>query len=176
MKLNITYRRGGESGEWSSEESEAVSRWNRAALALLVVFVLAALIAASGESLSFEAGNARGFVGWFLFCCAYPLLGLCGLANTLLGTADSSLMEAMHRHPVAGLLILNVLTYGAIWLAGRLAGPRWLGAAKLRIAANFLLILVCWGLFQLLLFGTATIWERGGFRVPASAPAAAERN
>ena len=74
------------------------------------------------------------------------------------------------------LLILNVLTYGAVWLAGRLAGPRWLGAAKLRIAANFLLILVCWGLFQLLLFGTATIWDRGGFRVPASEPAAAERN
>ena len=173
MKLNITYRKGGDSGEWNSEENEVISRWNRFSLALLLVFVLSALAGASARTLTFAAGESCGFADWFLFCSASPLLGVWGLINMFTGGADTALAGLFRSHPVAGLLILNLILYGFIWLLGRVAGIRFLGAAKLRIASNFLMILVCWGIFQLLLFGTTTVWKQSGIRQTLSPTATA---
>lgn len=176
MKLNITYRKGGESGEWNSEENEAVSRWNRITLILLVVFAVAAGAGHSAGDLTFEAGHAGGFANWFLYCSAAPVLWIGGLISLFFDFADCRLLQLFHRHPFAGLLAVNIFTYGLIWLLGRIFGLRLLGMNKLRIASNFLLLLACWGIFQLLLFGTATIRQQSSVQLIEQPAAATEQN
>ena len=163
--MKIRYRKGAESGDWSREEGAAIRRWNRICMALAVVFALAALVGSRAEALELGQPDPNGFALWFLLCCAYPVLGVLGLVNLLVGVQDSAWMRFLTQdHQILGLFLLNWVTLAILWGVGRWRGLRWLGAEKLRVAANFVGILLGWGILQLLFFGVSSIWNSGGFQ------------
>ncbi len=160
MKLKVKYLRGGEADEWTSAESIVLRRWDIIALGLAGLFSLAALIAWRTAPAVLNAPDASGFVLWFLLCCAYPMLGITGLIGWVAG---ESFMQGFHTfsaaHPVTTLWALDLLTVAAIWGIGRLCALRRQAVPAIRIAGNFLLILIGWGVFQLMLFGIAQLRE-----------------
>ncbi len=163
--MRIRYRKGAESGDWSREEGAAIRRWNRICAALAVVFALAALVGGRAEVLELGQADPNGFALWFLLCCAYPVLGVLGVVNLLFGVQNSAFMRFLtQEHQVLGLFLLNWATLVILWGLGRWRGLRWLGAEKLRVAANFMGILLGWGVLQLLFFGVSSVWSSGGFQ------------
>lgn len=164
MKLKIKFRESKERGEWSRHEKTAVTVWNRVSLILALIFIVCAAIGFRTSRIDLGDPVAESFVLWFLFCCAYPVLGLLGLAASLFGFADSAFMHFLTRdHQVIGLAIVNGATLIALYLAGRFLIFRYAGAATLRIVANFLIILSGWGFFQLALYTILVVWSTAGF-------------
>lgn len=177
MKLKVRYLSGGEADEWTSADSQTLRRWDVIALALAGMISLSALIAYRTAPPDLASHAPGGFVLWFLTCCAYPMLGIVGVVNWIFGTQDGALMRFLTvEHPVFGLWILDFVTVLAVWGIGRLCALRRETVPSLRIAGNFLLILIGWGVFQMMLFGIASVREFGGFpakeRPAAQAPAA----
>ena len=158
MKLKVKYLRGGEADEWTSAESIVLRRWDFIALGLAGLFSLAALIAWRTAPAVLNAPDSSGFVLWFLLCCAYPMLGITGLIGWVAG---ENFMQGFHtfsaEYPVATLWVLDMLTVTAIWGIGRLCALRRQAVPGIRIAGNFLLILIGWGVFQIALFGIAQL-------------------
>ena len=151
-----------------------------AAASILVSYInnkkQTALIAYRAAPPDLSSHAPGGFVLWFLTCCAYPMLGIVGVINWIFGTQDGALMRFLTvEHPVFGLWILDFVTVLAVWGIGRLCALRRETVPSLRIAGNFLLILIGWGVFQMMLFGIASVREFGGFpakeRPAAQAPA-----
>ena len=60
-----------------------------------------------------------------------------------------------------------------IWLLFRWRGIRWFGPGGLKAAANLVLIMAFWGVFQLFLTGLMFLWDAGGLTPfhPDDAPA-----
>lgn len=160
MKLKVKYLRGGEADEWTSAESIVLRRWDFTALGLAGLFSLAALIAWKTAPAVLNAPDSGGFVLWFLLCCAYPMLGLAGLIGWVAG---ASFMQGFHEisaaHPVLMLWSMDFLSVLVIWGIGRLCAFRRESVPALRVAGNFLLIVIGWGVFQLMLFGVAQLRE-----------------
>ena len=164
MKLKINFHQGADSGDWSREDDAALRFWNRIFTALAVVVVLASVVGLRAPTLELGAPVPSGFALWFLLCLAYPVLGIVGLFNLILGTQDSALMQFLVRdHQVMTVVIIDFLTLSGVWAAGRFWMLRRFGGRKLRIVANFATILLGWGIFQLLVFGILSIWHTGGF-------------
>ncbi len=164
--MKIKYHKTAEVGDLDREELAAVGFWHRICALLGIVIALAAAVGYYGGGPEMELGSSApaGFACWFLLCCAYPVLGVLGLVNMFFGTHDTEFMRYVtQENQVAGVFLIDIVSLAVIWLAGRWAGIRAIGAEKLRIAANFLAILAGWGILQLLLFGAVTIWGKGGF-------------
>lgn len=177
MKLKVRYLSGGEADEWTSAETQILRRWDVISLALAGLISLLAVIASRTAPPDLAGHAPGGFVLWFLLCCSYPMLGIVGVANWVLGTQECALMRFLTaEHPVFGLWVFDFVGVFAIWGIGRLCALRRRSVPSLRIAGNFLLILIGWGVFQTLLFGIASVREFGGFpvkeRPAAKAPAA----
>ncbi len=165
MKNKIKFHQGSESGDWSREDSAAIRYWNRILLLLGIVIAIASIVSLRAPQLELGSPLPEGFVLWFMLCMAYPVLGLLGLINMLFGTQDSTIMRFFtHDHQILTLVVIDLLTTLVIWALGRYWALRKLGAVKLRIGGNFLLILGGWGIFQLLLFGISSVWQGGGFQ------------
>lgn len=166
MKLKIKYRHAKDRGEWSRKEKTTLDLWNRICLALALIMGVCTLVGyGSARIIDLGQPNPEGFVVWFMLCCAYPVLSLLGLINSILGSQDSTLMRFLvQEHQLLGLALINGSTLLLLWLGGRFAALRWLGALPLRVAAHFLMIIAGWGLFQLFLFGASAIWQSGGFQ------------
>ena len=84
------------------------------------------------------------------------------LAWGLIGwIAGASFMQGFHEisaaHPVLMLWAMDFLTVLVIWGIGRLCAFRRESVPALRVAGNFLLIVIGWGVFQLTLFGVAQL-------------------
>ena len=158
MKLKVKYLRGGEADEWTSAESIVLRRWDFIALGVAGLFTLAALIAGQTVPAVLNAPDAGGFVLWFLLCCADPMLGITGMIGWVAG---ENFMQGFHSasaaHPVAILWVMDLLAITVIWGIGRLCALRRQAVPGLRVAGNFLLILIGWGVFQLMLFGIAQV-------------------
>lgn len=161
--MKINYRRGTESGGVSWEEGAAARRWNRVCAALVVVFVLAASAGAgSGTGMDFGSPDPAGFALWFLYCCACPMLWLLELLRRVSGVQNSETLRLLAEHQVLGCLVLDLLSVSLLWILLRWRGLRWLGADRMRVAANFMGILLGWGVLQLLCWGVAAVWTGGG--------------
>ena len=174
--MKIRYLRGGEADEWTSAEAQTLRRWDIIALALAGLIAALALIAARTAPADLSGHAPGGFVLWFLLCCAYPMLGIAGVVNWMLGTQDCALMQFLTvSHPVLGLWIFDTATVLAVWGIGRLCALRREAVPTLRIAGNFLLILIGWGVFQLLLFGIASVRQYGLPPAPQAAAQSADK-
>ena len=176
MKLKVRYLSGGEADEWSSAESQTLRRWDVIALVMAGMISLTALIAYRAAPPDLSSHAPGGFVLWFLTCCAYPMLGIVGVINWIFGTQGCALMCYLTaEHPVFGLWLFDTVSVLAVWGIGRLCALRRETVPSLRIAGNFLLILIGWGVLQMMLFGIASVREFGGFpakdRPAAQAPA-----
>ncbi len=168
MKLKIKYLRGGEADEWTSNEEHILHRWDMIALILAGLITLTALIVSRTGHAPLSGSEPAGFVIWFLTCCSYPMLGVIGIVNWIMGAPESRVIRFLTLdHPAPGLWILDFLTVLVIWGCGRLCGLRRDVVPRLKIAGNFLLILIGWGVFQLLLFGIGAVWQNGGVSLPA---------
>ena len=158
MKLKVKYLRGGEADEWTSAESIVLRRWDFIALGLAGLFSLAALIVWRTAPAALNVPDVSGFVLWFLLCCAYPMLGITGIIGWVAG---EDFMQGFHTvsaaHPVTVLWAMDLLSVAVIWGIGRLCALRRQAVPGLRVAGNFMLILIGWGVFQLMLFGIAQV-------------------
>lgn len=158
MKLKVKYLRGGGADEWTSEESIVLRRWDWTALGLACLISLAALIAWRTAPVSLNTPAPGGFILWFLLCCAYPMLGFAGIIGCVAGEdfvrAFYSLAEA---RPVLALWGLDLFTVLVVWGIGRLCALRRQAVPTIRIAGHFLLIVIGWGVFQMMLFGIAQV-------------------
>lgn len=164
MKLKINFHEGPDTGDWSREDLASLRFWNRVIAALAVVVLLASAVSIHAPMLELGEPVPGGFALWFLLCLAYPVLGLLGLVNMILGTGDSELMRFLVRdHQVMTVVAIDFLTVFGVWATGRFWLIHRFGGRKLRIAANFVAIMTGWGIFQLLAFGILSTWHIGGF-------------
>lgn len=158
MKLKVKYLRGGEADEWTSTESIVLRRWDFIALGLAGLISLTALIAWRTAPAALNTPDAGGFVLWFLLCCAYPMLGFAGILGILAGHGFAEGFDALAAaYPIGTLWALDLLTVLLIWGIGRLCALRRQAVPGIRIAGNFLLIVIGWGIFQMALFGIAQL-------------------
>ena len=156
MKMKITYHRGGDSGEWTSEEHDAIRRWDRMCALLTGIFLLSAAAGLTADGFSLRPESPACFTNWFLFFCSFPMLALTGLCK-LDQIAWVQLM--LEQHMLWAVLGASVLSLILLWILGRFLLIRWMGAEKLNVAGNFLLILAGWGIMQLMIFGTTVLWR-----------------
>ncbi len=131
---------------------------------ILGVTILIATVCCSGQA--YELGNPHpaGFALWFLLILAYVPLEIVGLLNWSFGMSESCWMYFLTvEHQALGMGIFNIvmllLIWGIIrfWLSGRY------GIKLLQVSGTFVMIFLCWGVFQLLCLAGVTIWDRGGF-------------
>ena len=84
-----------------------------------------------------------------------------GITGLIGWVAGENFMQGFHtfsaEYPVATLWVLDMLTVTAIWGIGRLCALRRQAVPGIRIAGNFLLILIGCGVFQIALFGIAQL-------------------
>lgn len=160
MKLKVKYFRGGGADEWTSEESIVLRRWDWTALGFACLISLAALIAWRTAPVSLNTPAAGGFILWFLLCCASPMLGFAGIIGCVAGEDFVRSFYGMaEARPILVLWSLDFLTVLVIWGIGRLCALRRQAVPVIRIAGHFLLIVIGWGVFQLMLFGVAQLRE-----------------
>jgi len=157
-----------------AKQESARRNFDRACLFLLLM-IAAAFLVCRGRPYELQAAVNHGHALWFLLLTAYPFLGLLGLVNVIFGTADSELVQYFtHGNPILGLAVADAVYLLAVWLILRWQGARWFGASGLRAAANLVLILAYWGVFQLFLTGLMFLWDSGGLAPfhPEDPPAA----
>ncbi len=164
MKMQIKYHKVAEYGDFGKEELEAISFWHKICAALAAVLFLSLLVGMRTRNIELGESSPAGFAHWFLLCCAYPVLEIAGLVNMLAGVQDNWFMQFVTGdNQVMGVFCIDIVTLAVIWALGRWLGIRAIGAEKLRVVANFLAIILGWGVFQLMLFGIVTVWHGGGF-------------
>ena len=156
MKMKIKYHRGGDSGEWTSEEHDAIRRWDRMCLLLSGIFLLAAAAGTSAAEFSLRPENPACFTNWFLFCCSFPLLAVTGVCEL---DQIHWVQIFLEQHMLLSVLCASLFSLLVLWGAGRFLLLRWLGAERLHVAGNFLLILAGWGVRQLFIFGSTVLWR-----------------
>ena len=103
-------------------------------------------------------GTPQGFAYWFLLLLAYPGLILCSLVNLTLG-ADMSFITGAEA-PVLGISAFALVLVSWFWV--RLTMKRRWNPIGLRVAGNFMLILLAWGVFQLGCGAAMAVWRQGG--------------
>ncbi len=145
-----------------TKKRRAVQYFNRCCLLLMAV-VLVSFAVCSGRPYELQEASAHGPALWFLLLMAYPILGVLGLVNIIFGWGDTAVVEYFTvEHPALGLTLLNEIYLGAIWVLVRRRGLGWFGPGGIRAAGNFVLIMACWGAFQLFLVGLMMLWYAGG--------------
>lgn len=157
------------------KQRKALRYFDRSCLFLLLV-LLAAFLVCYGKPYELQAAVSHGHAVWFLLLVAYPVLGLLGLINVLLGTSDAPIVLYFTvRQPIFGLILADVVYLLLLWLILRRRGGGWFGPGGLHAAGNFVLIVACWGIFQLFLSGVMFLWNSGGLTpfYPHDPPAAA---
>ena len=103
-------------------------------------------------------GTPQGFAYWFMLLLAYPGLILCSLINLSVG-ADMSFISGAE----APVLALSAFARVAVsWLWVRVAMKRNWNPNGLRIAGNFMMIVLAWGVFQLACGAAMAVWRQGG--------------
>lgn len=137
-------------------------RWDQFSLLLAGCVALAAAL---GRHHALELGTPSiyGFLHWFLLCLAYPALELVGLMNLVLGIPDNPMTRYFLSREVLALALVDLATLAAVWALFRFYLGRRFGVQCLRVAGNFLLIVLCWGGLQLSLFLGGYLWSNGGF-------------
>ena len=166
MEKNKKNNKKSKSGRLSksaeAKQKKARSQWNRACLFLLLV-LLAAFLVCWGRPYELQSAVNHGHALWFLLLTAYPFLGLLGLVNVLFGTVDTRFVQYFTSgNPVLGLAAADAIYLLLVWLLIRWRGVRWFGPGGLKAAANLVLILAFWGVFQLFLTGLMFLWDAGG--------------
>ncbi len=126
-------------------------RWDLLCFLLALVVILAAW-QCNGVAFSLSRPDMEGFAGWFLLIFAYvPLLALGGFCH-LLGLPAFQCNEAIL---LGGC---NLVIVVAIWIIFRLTAVRSNNADRLRIAGNFALMVLIWGIFQIAFAFTLKLW------------------
>ena len=105
-----------------------------------------------------RTGTPQGFAYWFLLLLAYPGLILCSLINLTVG-ADMSFITGAEA-PVLGVSAFALVLISWLWV--RIAMKRRWNPNGLRIAGNFMLIVLAWGIFQLGCGAAMAVWRQGG--------------
>ena len=103
-------------------------------------------------------GTPQGFAYWFLLLLAYPGLILCSLINLTVG-ADMSFITGAEA-PVLGVSALALVLISWLWV--RAAMKRRWNPNGLRVAGNFMMIVLAWGAFQLACGAAMAVWRQGG--------------
>ena len=130
---------------------------------LLLVVIVIAMFCSCGEAYELGRAHAPGFAIWFLLFIAYVPLALVGGINWMFGIQDNFMMRFLLENQALGMGIFDLVLVIVVWAVIRFWLGRRYGANFIAAAGNFLLMLLVWGVFQLLCLGVVTIWERGGF-------------
>ena len=107
-----------------------------------------------------EAGTPEGFAYWFMLLLAYPGLILCSLINLTVGHDMSFITTEKAQAPVLALSAFALVAVSWLWV--RVAMKRRWNPNGLRIAGNFMLIVLAWGVFQLACGAAMAVWRQGG--------------
>lgn len=159
-------KRDKRNGALTNKQQNAMHRWNRVCLWMVLVLAVSAIAGQSGGMPDLQGPDAHGFPYWFLLCCAYPALEILSLINIVFGSHNSVIVTVLTRErTVIALTVVNVICVIAVWYFVRGYLFRKFGTFALKVAFNLMLMLLCWGVMQLVLFGMYTLWQGGGFKV-----------
>ena len=103
-------------------------------------------------------GTPQGFAYWFLLLLAYPGLILCSLINLTVG-ADTGFISGSEA-PILAISAFALVLIAWFWV--RMTMKRRWNPNGLRIAGNFMLIVLAWGVFQLACGAAMAVWRQGG--------------
>ena len=135
----------------------ALRRFDLIALGVVAVLLISCFWCWNAEY-SLEVGTPQGCAYWFLLLLAYPGLTLCSLINLSVG-ADMSFITGAEA-PVLGISAFALVAVSWLWV--RLAMKRRRDPVGLRVAGNFMMIVLAWGVFQLACGGAMAVWRQGG--------------
>ncbi len=147
-------RRGGE------KMRRAARQLRNTVIAYIILVFLAVLTGINGEY-QFSEPSINGFALCFLILPAYLPLLIIGCFCRLIGCPVDAIpgQEAILLGICDLLLILNV------WWIVRMIAARQQNAAILKNARTFILIMVCWGIFQIGCSVVQLAWKYSGFYV-----------
>ncbi|MBE6364647.1 MAG: hypothetical protein E7053_02710 [Lentisphaerae bacterium] len=147
-------RRGGE------KMRRAAKQLRYAVIAYIILVCLAALVGVTGKY-QFSEPSVNGFALCFLVLPAYLPLLFIGCICRLLGCPVSAIpgQEAVLLGICDLILILNV------WWIVRMMAVRKQSVSILKNARTFILIMVCWGVFQIGCSVVQMAWQYSGFHI-----------
>ena len=146
----------GTTGRRSGEKfRRAAWQFDKAMIACVILVIIATAVAATGD-FSLREPSVNGFAVNFLWLpAALPLLIADGIAACLGG--------ALPEHGIDYIYVLgacDLILAAAVWSGVRIAAIRKQSGNILRTARTFLLIIIVWGIFQLLCCGIKFAGDR----------------
>ena len=97
---------------------------------IVILFVLAALLAVTGQWQSLSTVSSRTYLFLVLSGCATGASWLCYFRALKIG-------DAARVAPIDKLSVVLVAIFATIFLGERLSGPNWLGVALIAVGAVF---------------------------------------
>ena len=135
----------------------ALRRFDLITLGVVAVLLVSCLWCWNAEY-TLGVGTPHGFAYWFLLLLAYPGLILGSMVNMTIG-ADTGFISGAEA-PVLGISAFALVLISWLWV--RLVMKRHWNLIGLRIAGNFMMILLAWGVFQLACGSAMAVWRQGG--------------
>lgn len=124
----------------------------------LLLGILIALAAVGTLNSDYDLGkaNPQGFAMWFLLFLGWGSLELAGVVSWIFGLQQE--LSPLGEGPTLGFCALTTLI--AVWAVLRFWVSRRFSPELLKTAIHFILIIACWGLFQLFCYLIALGCER----------------
>lgn len=150
---DISSRRGS-----AEKMRRAVSAFNRAVIAYLVMVVCAVFFGKLGE---YNLGDptVNGFPLCFLLLPAYLPLMVIGWGGLLIGAP----VAVIPGEEAVLLGLCDIFLAFNVWWIVRLVAARRQSIVMLRTARVFVMIMVIWGIFQIGCSATLLLWRHSGF-------------
>ncbi|MEG2075233.1 MAG: hypothetical protein RRY34_01930 [Victivallaceae bacterium] len=130
---------------------------------LLAVLIIISMLVCWRLNFVVNQPLPQTFLMWFLYITAYPALLISGLFNLMIGNGMNNLYsELLTRYPHPSMGFAGLATLIIVYCLIRWPLKKDTQIRTREIFTNFIVILLCWGAFQLLMFMMNFVWNNGG--------------
>lgn len=130
---------------------------------LLAVLIIISMLVCRRLPFVVNQPLPQTFLMWFLYITAYPALLLSGLFNLMIGNGMNSLFQKLlTKYPHYSMGFAGLATLIIVYCLIRWPLKKDIQIRTREVFTNFIMILLCWGAFQLLMFMMNFVWNNGG--------------
>lgn len=140
---------------WERRKKQICRRLDIATLLLGAIIIFTAMATVNADY-DLSKSNPQGFVMWFLLLLGWIPLEIFGLIRWIFGLHQDFTLAG--EGPTLGVCALTTLA--AAWAVMRFYIARVCRLEVLKVAFHFILIIACWGVFQLFCYLVALGCER----------------